>query len=98
VLDDPIPAGSTLLGRALGRDGALAEEYGDGWTWATYAEFGADSYRAYYERIYQGDWEAAYTLRLNQSGDFRLPPTRVEAMYAPEMFGMTPNANWVVKP
>ncbi|MDF2446194.1 MAG: alpha-2-macroglobulin [Moraxellaceae bacterium] len=98
VLDDPIPAGSTLLGRALGRDGALAEEYGDGWTWATYAEFGADSYRAYYERIYQGEWEAAYTLRLNQSGDFRLPPTRVEAMYAPEMFGMTPNANWVVKP
>lgn len=98
ALDDPIPAGSTLLGRALGRDSSLAAESGSEWTWATYAEFGADSYRAYYERIYQGEWEAVYTVRLNQSGDFRLPPTRVEAMYAPEMYGMVPNANWVVKP
>lgn len=98
VVDDPIPAGSTLLGRALGRDASLAQDQADAWTWATFAEFGADSYRAYYERIYQGEWEARYTLRLNQSGDFRLPPTRVEAMYAPEMFGMLPNANWVVKP
>ncbi len=98
VLDDPIPAGSTLLGRALGRDSSLAEANSGDWTWATYAEFGADGYRAYYDRIYKGEWSAVYTLRLNQSGDFRLPPTRVEAMYAPEMFGMTPNANWVVKP
>ncbi len=28
-----------------------------------------------------------YTLRLNQSGTFQLPPTRVEALYAPEMYG-----------
>jgi len=32
-----------------------------------------------------------YTLRLNQSGRFNLPPTRVEALYAPEMFGELPN-------
>ncbi len=114
ALDDPIPAGSTLLGRALGRDSSTAAsqpdtgsgeyeggyegDYESGWSWPTYAEFGADSYRAYFERIYKGGGEISYTLRLNQSGDFRLPPTRVEAMYAPEMFGMTPNANWAVKP
>jgi uncharacterized protein YfaS (alpha-2-macroglobulin family) len=28
-----------------------------------------------------------YTLRLNNVGDFALPPSRVEALYAPEMFG-----------
>ena len=99
ALDDPIPSGASLLGRALGRDNSLAtENIGGNWTWATYAEFAADAYRAYYERIYKGEWKASYTLRLNQSGDFVLPPTRVEAMYAPEMFGMTPNAPWVVKP
>lgn len=120
ALDDPIPAGATLLGRALGRDSSTAADqpdvgngeasgsgeyegeyeggYDEGWSWATYAEFGADSYRAYFERVYKGEGEISYTLRLNQSGTFRLPPTRVEAMYAPEMFGMTPNANWVVKP
>ncbi len=27
-----------------------------------------------------------YTVRLNNVGDFALPPSRVEAMYAPEMF------------
>ena len=33
-----------------------------------------------------------YTVRLNNVGDFALPPSRVEAMYAPEMFGEAPNA------
>lgn len=109
ALDDPIPAGSTLLGRALANDEALVQyqacdwptdKDGNnyGWAWPSYAEFGADGYRAYYERVYKGGWQASYTLRLNQSGAFVLPPTRVEAMYAPEMFGMTPNANWQVKP
>jgi uncharacterized protein YfaS (alpha-2-macroglobulin family) len=31
-------------------------------------------------------------VRLNNVGDFALPPSRVEAMYAPEMFGEYPNA------
>ena len=33
-----------------------------------------------------------YTVRLNNPGQFLLPATRVEAMYAPEMFGQSPNA------
>ena len=33
-----------------------------------------------------------YTVRLNNAGSFALPPTRVEALYAPEMFGEMPNA------
>jgi len=33
-----------------------------------------------------------YTVRLNNEGTFLLPPTRVEALYAPEMFGEIPNA------
>ena len=37
-----------------------------------------------------------YTLRLNNAGDFALPPTRAEALYAPEMFGELPNARWKV--
>ena len=36
-------------------------------------------------------------MRLNQDGAFALPPTRVEAMYAPESFGEMPNARLVVK-
>jgi uncharacterized protein YfaS (alpha-2-macroglobulin family) len=39
----------------------------------------------------KGAWTVEYTLRLNQSGSFHLPPTRVEALYAPEMMGEIPN-------
>jgi uncharacterized protein YfaS (alpha-2-macroglobulin family) len=39
-----------------------------------------------------------YTVRLNNVGDFALPPSRVEAMYAPEMFGEVPNARVQVVP
>ena len=35
-------------------------------------------------------------MRLNNPGTFALPPTRVEAMYAPEMFGEIPNVRMVV--
>jgi hypothetical protein len=37
-------------------------------------------------------------LRLNQDGEFNLPPTRVEAMYAPDVNGMLPNAPMKVAP
>jgi alpha-2-macroglobulin len=36
-------------------------------------------------------------VRLNNPGQFLLPATRVEAMYAPEMFGESPNATIAVE-
>ena len=38
-----------------------------------------------------------YTVRLNNVGTFSLPPSRVEAMYAPEMFGEVPNMRVTVE-
>ena len=35
-------------------------------------------------------------MRLNNAGTFALPPTRVEALYAPEMFGEAPNTSMQV--
>jgi hypothetical protein len=40
---------------------------------------------------------ATYAIRLNQPGTFELPSTRVEALYAPELFGETPNAPFEVR-
>jgi uncharacterized protein YfaS (alpha-2-macroglobulin family) len=37
-----------------------------------------------------------YTVRLNNAGEFALPPTRVEALYAPDVFGAAPNAKVTV--
>jgi len=37
-------------------------------------------------------------VRLNQSGTFQLPSTRVEALYFPEMMGEIPNVVFEVQP
>jgi len=58
---------------------------------STWQERLFDSYRAYYEWLPRGRHTVEYTLRLNNDGAYNLPPTRVEAMYAPEMFGEVPN-------
>jgi uncharacterized protein YfaS (alpha-2-macroglobulin family) len=46
----------------------------------------------------KGRFIVDYSVRLNNPGEFNLPATRVEAMYAPEMFGALPNADWRVGP
>ena len=53
---------------------------------------GFEAFRSYYEYLPKGTVKMQYTLRLNNVGDFALPPSRVEALYAPEMFGAAPNA------
>jgi alpha-2-macroglobulin len=99
VVDDPVPAGATILGSGLGRDSALltAEERREGSVQAAYEERRFDGFRAYYSHVPKGLFVVEYTLRLNNAGSFVLPPTRVEAMYAPEMFGELPNATLSVR-
>jgi uncharacterized protein YfaS (alpha-2-macroglobulin family) len=57
-----------------------------------------DAFRAYYRFVPKGTWVVEYSVRLNNAGRFELPPTRVEAMYAPEMFGELPNGAVTVSP
>lgn len=94
VVEDPVPGGTTLLGGGLGRDSQLLAqgEHSAGEAWPTYEERRFDSYRAYYAFVPKGRFALEYTVRYNTAGSFQLPTTRVEAMYAPEMFGELPNA------
>jgi len=100
VVDDPVPAGAAILGTGLGRDAKLRTrgEKRQGWVWPAFEERTFTAFRAYYPFVPKGSWTVEYTLRLNNPGEFRLPETHVEAMYAPEMFGELPNARLVVKP
>ena len=97
VITDPIPAGATILGSGLGRDSALAtqgeQREGDGW-WCpcrAFTERSFEAYRDYFEYVPKGKLSVEYTLRLDADGRFSLPPTRVEAMYAPESFAELPH-------
>lgn len=111
VLDDPIPAGATLLGSGLGREsqmtsarpeiaeGSKAREGGAWWAQPVHVERSFEAYRAYYEYFRGTSKQPAhivYRMRLNNAGEFTLPPTHVEAMYAPENFGELPGAVWRV--
>ena len=100
VLDDPIPGGSTILGNGLGRDSAIdsADEQTDDRGWLAYQERSFAAFRAYYRYLPKGNFQVEYTIRLNNPGQFGMPPTHVETMYAPEMFGEVPNATMVVGP
>ena len=100
VFSDPVPAGATLLGGGLGRDSAIATqgEKREGRSWPIYEERAAEAWRGYYEWLPRGRHAVEYTMRLNASGRFSLPPTRVEAMYAPETFGEAPNEAIEVQP
>ncbi|MFM7706101.1 MAG: alpha-2-macroglobulin family protein, partial [Rubrivivax sp.] len=96
VLADPVPAGATVLGSGLGRDSAVAtageSTEGAGRALVAFDERGFESFRRYFEFLPRGRHVVEYTVRLNQPGRFGLPASRVEAMYAPEVFGEVPVA------
>ena len=105
VVSDPIPGGSRILGDAGSgaRDARLpaggetaASNQAARNVWPTSIERSFSTYRAYYGYVPRGTFTTDYTLRLNNAGEFSLPATRVEAMYAPEVFGETPNAKVLV--
>lgn len=100
AVSDPIPSGATILGTGLGRDSAILSvgEKREGWVWPAYEERTHDSFRAYYTWVPKGKFAVEYTVRINNEGKYKLPPTRVEAMYAPELFGEFPVAEMTVKP
>lgn len=56
------------------------------------------SYMSYAAYLPRGSYKLNYRIRLNSGGwrISKMPPTRVEALYAPETFGELPNANWKV--
>ncbi|MNS67358.1 hypothetical protein D3C72_1006080 [compost metagenome] len=100
AITDPVPGGATILGSGLGRDSALATdgEKSTGWGWKAFEERSFEAYRVYYGHLPQGKLSLQYSFRVNNTGEFAMPSTRIEALYAPEMFGMTPNPKMTVVP
>jgi len=99
VVSDPLPAGASHLGGGL-RTSRIATqgEKQQGQVWPAFEERSFEAFRAYYEFVPKGHFTVEYTIRLNQSGQLQMPTTRVEALYAPEMFGELPNEPFEVQP
>jgi alpha-2-macroglobulin len=92
VVNDPIPPGATVIGN-LGGQSALLANAASGAEGArpSYVERGSDAWRGYFEWVPEGKFVVEYAMRLNGSGQFNLPATRVEAMYSPDIRGQIPN-------
>ena len=98
AINDPIPAGARILGDGDGRDSHIEamDDRARGRAWPVYVERTFEAFRAYYAYVGRGSFSIEYTVRLNNAGTFALPATRVEAMYAPEVFGEAPNGKVTV--
>ena len=99
VVSDPVPPGATIIGDMGGQSGILAQlgnGGGDGVT-PSYVERGRDAWRGYFEWVPAGKFTVSYAVRLNGTGHFNLPPTRVEAMYSPDIRAQVPNNGIAVR-
>lgn len=104
VIRDPIPAGASHLGTGLDSSSNLLDRtpkknipLGEVQPWPSeYDEKSISSFTSYAAYLPKGSYKVNYRIRLNSAGVFKLPPTRAEAMYAPETFGESPNADWTV--
>ncbi|PSJ40908.1 alpha-2-macroglobulin family protein [Allosphingosinicella deserti] len=98
VVEDPIPSGASVISGGGGQSALLASQgRGEGW-WPSYIERTHEAWRAYFGWLPKGRTSVEYVVRVNNSGRFQLPPTRVEAMYSPEIHAALPNRLLVVEP
>lgn len=98
VVNDPVPSGTSIVDKGLGNESTSADlaRAGTG-IWPVFVESAFDAVRAYYEYVDDSTFTYSYALRINNVGTFTLPVTRVEAMYAPEIFAELPNKPWIVQ-
>jgi uncharacterized protein YfaS (alpha-2-macroglobulin family) len=111
VLDDPLPAGLEALDYDLdttskaARD-AAAKEADPKMAWLGTTFRSAPSHRevrddrvvTYFDKIEPGMYRVSYLARATSIGGFVVPPTRIEAMYAPEIYGRTAATTLTVRP
>jgi uncharacterized protein YfaS (alpha-2-macroglobulin family) len=97
VVEDPLPAGASIVSGG-GQSALLAAQAQGGNVWPSYIERGAGAWRGYFSWLPQGRATVEYVVRINSAGRFQLPPTRVEAMYSPEIRAALPNRPLDVAP
>lgn len=103
VVRDPIPAGASHLGTGLSGTSNLLNQMpkvnapSSEASWPSeYEEKSHTQLISYAAYLPRGTYKLNYRVRLNSAGEFKMPPSRVEAMYAPETFGEVPNEIWKI--
>ncbi|HEY1604286.1 MAG TPA: MG2 domain-containing protein [Allosphingosinicella sp.] len=96
VVEDPIPAGASIVSGGGNQSALLSAKAEGGTLWPDYVERGFDAWRGYFGWLPQGRTIVEYAVRINGAGRFQLSPTRVIAMYSPDIHASLPNAPMAV--
>lgn len=97
ALTDPVPAGATILGGGLGgRSELLDTGSADAGQPPDWVERRTGAWRAYWQQLGSAPATIEYRIRLGSTGRFSLPPTRAEAMYAPDVQAVLPGSRITV--
>ena len=108
ALVDPLPAGLEAVNPALAVSTTTPPEEGDGgpipidccwywgWNWFEHQNLRDDRVEAFASYLPGGTYEYTYIARATTPGEFVVPPTKAEEMYAPEVFGRSASARVVV--
>ena len=67
------------------------------WPWYEHQNLRDDRAEAFTSYLPGGTYSYTYTARATTPGDFVVPPSRAEEMYAPETFGRSSSARVVVE-
>ncbi len=105
ALIDPLPAGLEPVNPALAVSAttpppAPTDEtfsWWWGWNWFEHQNLRDDRAEAFTSYLPGGTYEYTYVARATTPGDFVVPPTRAEEVYAPEVFGRSASAVVIVE-
>lgn len=108
ALDDPLPAGLVAINSALASEEPLpasARDEDTAWRYwrdgyydltPNHVELRSDRVLVFRDWLWPGKYQFAYYARAVCAGAFRMPSTKVELMYQPEVCAYTPEASLTV--
>ena len=106
ALVDPLPAGLESLNPALAGTATIPPDDDEGdrtlrtsfpwWRWFEFQNLRDDRTEAFTTLLPGGTYEYTYVARATTPGEFVVPPTRAEEVYAPEVFGRSASDRVVV--
>jgi hypothetical protein len=106
VVDDPLPAGFVPVQTSFATESRdIAQRYrvsqqdqiGHWWGSFDHQEYYDDRVLFFAQQLFPGEHTRIYFVRAASEGKFLLPQTKVEEMYAPEVFGTSAQGHVVIE-
>jgi len=98
ALIDPIPSGASHIKNNIASDDNGQYDVYYDTSYDTNEEKRFLSYVLNQSYVAAGEREFSYLIRLNSAGKFKLPKTRIEMMYSPDVFGELANDVFEIRP